>query len=77
MRLSEVVDIPPAATSAEQDLVRTEVIAHDWDIAPKTLENWRSRRIGPPYIKINGVVRYSRRACAEWLSAQNVTASQR
>lgn len=55
----------------QSDLVRTEVIAEEWDLAPKTLDNWRSRRVGPPYVKINGVVRYSRRACAQWLAARN------
>lgn len=60
-----------ARHSAPDDLVRTEVIADEWDLNRRTLENWRSRRVGPPYVKINGAVRYSRRACAEWLAAQN------
>lgn len=58
-------------TALEQDLVRTDVIAGEWGLAPKTLDNWRSRRVGPPYLKINGVIRYSRRACAKWLAEQN------
>jgi hypothetical protein len=50
--------------------VREQVLAAEWDLNPATLRNWRSQRIGPPYVKINGAIRYSRRACMAWLAAQ-------
>lgn len=53
------------------DLIKSDVLAADWGLSPRTLNNWRSRRIGPPYVKINGAVRYSRRACSEWLAREN------
>lgn len=52
------------------DLMKPEQLAALWQVKPKTLDNWRSNRTGPPYLKINGSVRYSRAACAEWLAAQ-------
>lgn len=54
----------------QPDLVKKEVLAHEWGLAPKTLDNWRSRRVGPPFVKLNGAVRYSRQACARWLREQ-------
>lgn len=42
-------------------------------VAEKTLANWRSLGIGPPYRKLSagrgGRVRYSRHALQEWLHA--------
>lgn len=53
------------------DLMTPEQLGAEWQIEPKTLANWRSRRVGPPYVKINPrVVRYSRVAVSEWLAAQ-------
>lgn len=52
------------------DLMKPHELAAEWQLAPKTLDNWRSRRVGPPFVKINGTVRYSRRAVTEWLAAQ-------
>ena len=48
------------------DAVSAEVLL----VSVKTLANWRSQRIGPPYLKINGTVRYSRKAVEKWLAAQ-------
>lgn len=52
------------------DLMKPEQLAAEWQISPKTLANLRSRREGPPYLKINGSIRYSRQACTEWLAGQ-------
>jgi len=55
----------------EIDLIKPNVLATEWEVTEKTLANWRSRRVGPPFVKISGgTVRYSRKAVAEWLVAQ-------
>lgn len=59
------------------DLLTTPQLAAEWQLQPKTLDNWRSQRIGPPYLKINGVVRYSRRAATAWLDAQEHIGGER
>lgn len=57
--------------TASTDLMKTDELAALWQLRPKTLDNWRSRRVGPPFVKINGgAVRYSRAAVDEWLAAQ-------
>ncbi len=33
-------------------------LAQRWGMSPKTLQHWRVMRVGPPYLKIRGAVRY-------------------
>jgi phage terminase Nu1 subunit (DNA packaging protein) len=61
----------------EPDLIKRTALAADWGLAPRTLDNWRSRGVGPPFVKINGAVRYSRKACAQWLAQQEAGAPSR
>lgn len=35
-----------------------KALAKIWSIAPKTLQKWRWKKIGPPYVKIGIAVRY-------------------
>jgi hypothetical protein len=38
----------------------TVQLAERWGMAPRTLENWRQRNIGPRHMKLeNGLVRYA------------------
>lgn len=53
------------------DLITPAELARKWKIKPKTLDNWRSMKVGPPYVKVRGVVRYSEKAADGWLVAQN------
>lgn len=55
-----------------RDLLTPSQLAEEWQMSTKTLANLRSRRQGPPFLKIGsgGVVRYSRKAVEEWLAAQ-------
>lgn len=54
------------------DLMTQEQLAEEWQLKPKTLEKYRSMKIGPPYVKINGAVRYSRKAVQIWQDARTV-----
>ena len=53
-------------------LLRTREAATLLGLEPGTLEHWRWRKIGPPYIKLgNGrgaAVRYSRTSLVVWLA---------
>lgn len=33
-------------------------LARRWGIDPKTLQNWRYKGTGPPYLKLGGHIRY-------------------
>jgi len=64
------------AMPEQPDLIKKEVLAAEWDLSPKTLDNWRSRGVGPPFVKLNSAVRYSRRACAQWLTEREAAQSE-
>lgn len=55
------------------DLMTEAELAAELKVKPKTLANQRSRRVGPPYIKLSGgIVRYSRKAVREWVEANTI-----
>jgi hypothetical protein len=59
----------PAATLDASDLLTPDQVATLLHVRPKTLANMRTRREGPPYVRVTGgLVRYSRRALTDWLS---------
>lgn len=53
------------------DLMKPEQLADEWQMSVKTLANLRSNRQGPPYLRVSGSIRYSRRAVDEWVAQQN------
>lgn len=44
-------------------------------ISEQTLANWRWRGCGPPYLKINGAVRYDPEAVRAWAASQTQTST--
>ena len=52
------------------DLMKPEQLAADWQVAVDTLARHRTRGTGPPFLHVLGSIRYSRRAVADWLEAQ-------
>ena len=40
------------------ETLTTEQLAERWNISPQTLENWRSSKKGPDYVKMGGVIVY-------------------
>jgi hypothetical protein len=49
------------------DLMTNAEVAEVLKVSPKTLAVWRFRKQGPPYIAVEGRVRYSRAALCDWL----------
>lgn len=47
------------------------------DCADGTLRNWRSEGKGPPFLKIEGKVRYQAKDLVEWLRERTVTPDRR
>jgi predicted DNA-binding transcriptional regulator AlpA len=53
----------------QDELLTPEEVA-DWIRRPiTTLYNWRSRRVGPPAIRVGGRLRYRRADLEAWLEA--------
>jgi hypothetical protein len=42
--------------------------------SPRSLQNWRTKRIGPPFVKIGGCVRYEVSALENYVAAHRVVA---
>ncbi len=58
------------ARSAAAPLVSSNELAGELGIPVKTLAEWRSRRIGPSYVRVGRHVRYRREAIDAWLDTQ-------
>jgi len=47
-------------------LFSVEEVAERWNITVQTLQNWRTRNIGPAYIKFSGKICYRADAVHEY-----------
>jgi predicted site-specific integrase-resolvase len=55
---------PAADQGATVRMMATEQVVVWLQVAQKTLRNWRSAGIGPPAVKLHGIVRYHPAAVA-------------
>lgn len=59
----------------DPDALMTEVEAADFlKLSERTLQDWRSKKRGPPFVKAGRAVRYRRRDLIAW-SDQNLSNS--
>lgn len=49
--------------------------ADELNISFRTLQQWRVRGIGPPYLKLGRSVRYDADVLEDWLAAQSRTST--
>jgi predicted DNA-binding transcriptional regulator AlpA len=62
------------SASAQTQELGTEREVHErYGFKLKTLQNWRCRRQGPPWIKTEGAVRYRFADIEAWLDANTIT----
>jgi hypothetical protein len=59
-------------TGREQLVTTDELAAHLKDVPPKTLAEWRSRGVGPRYIKVGRYVRYRWADVLAWEASRTV-----
>ncbi len=58
---------------SQDDLLREEQAARLLGLSVRALQGWRSRRCGPPYVKLsNHTIRYRRRDLIAWVESQRV-----
>ena len=63
-----------AMGSARRQWVTSATIAEELEISPHTLRSWRSRGVGPPYYRLEGVIRYDREEVETWRNARRQAA---
>ncbi len=57
-------------TTTESQYMSPREVSVVLDIPESTLANWRHRSVGPPYVKIAGLVRYRRAQVQEYMDAR-------
>ncbi len=50
-----------------QDLMKEKEVALLLRISRQTLSKWRSQDRGPPFVQVEGSIRYQREAVQKWL----------
>jgi hypothetical protein len=62
--------------AADHDALLTEVSAADiLHLSIRTLQSWRSKKLGPPFVRAGRAVRYRRGDLIQWIDANTVSAS--
>lgn len=65
--------IDRTARNDELDALITETRAADiLDISIRTLQSWRTRRTGPPFVRVGRAVRYRPSHLSLWVDANTV-----
>lgn len=41
-------------------------VAEALDVSPSTVKSWRYRRLGPPFYRMHGAIRYNRAEVTAW-----------
>ena len=53
-------------------LLREELAADFLNLSVRTLQSWRLRRAGPPFVHVGRAIRYRRRDLIAWIEANTV-----
>ena len=62
--------MPYSPSSSDPDVLLTETVAADiLNLSIRTLQSWRLRRTGPPFVQVGRAVRYRRRDLIAWIEA--------
>ena len=55
-------------------LLTTEEVAEILGLKPDTVKRLRAKHMGPPYYKLERIVRYNEKEVERWLQTQKITA---
>jgi Helix-turn-helix domain len=65
--------MPPKSTHSDLDaLLREQDAADILCLSVRTLQSWRIRLAGPPFVQVGRAVRYRRRDLIDWIAANTV-----
>jgi hypothetical protein len=68
--------MPANTLSLDTDaLLREQDAADLLSLSVRTLQSWRNRMAGPPFIQVGRAVRYRRRDLIAWIDANTIGAS--
>lgn len=58
-------------------MLTTEEASGELRVPPRTMEDWRRRRCGPSFVRIQGKVRYRRADLDAWIEKHRVQTTGR
>jgi DNA-binding transcriptional MerR regulator len=65
---------PSPVSQDEEAIYLTPAQVQDLlQVSEKTLRRWRQEGVGPPFVRIDRVIRYRRAAVLDWLQQQERT----
>ena len=65
--------MPLASANRDLDALLKEQDAADLlDLSVRTLQSWRMRLAGPPFVQVGRAIRYRRRDLIAWIDANTV-----
>jgi excisionase family DNA binding protein len=68
----------PQRTLRDSEALLVEVHAADLlGLSSRTLQSWRSKKEGPPFVRVGRAVRYRRQDLLTWVAANTVSADNR
>jgi predicted DNA-binding transcriptional regulator AlpA len=56
--------------SVQEEYLKDEQVAEEFQVSVATLANWRYLRTGPPFVKLGHAVRYRRSDLEAWVAEQ-------
>jgi predicted DNA-binding transcriptional regulator AlpA len=63
-------------TDSIANVLTPDEISTSYKISKRTLENWRRKGSGPPWIRLGRQVRYPRSGFEAWINAQRETGAR-
>lgn len=57
------------------ELLNDTAVAKRLGVDPKTLQNWRCRGNGPPFVRVGRLVRYEPESIQQWIESQRRTST--
>ena len=62
----------PSLSDDPDHLLREEDVAELLNLSVRTLQSWRLRSCGPPFVQVGRAIRYRRRDLVAWIEANTV-----
>jgi len=67
-----------SALPTDPDALLTEVqVGELFGLSIRTLQAWRARRAGPPFVQVGRAIRYRRSDLIDWINANTMGSSAR
>jgi DNA-binding transcriptional MerR regulator len=60
------------SVESDERLLTEKATARLLCVSSRTLQTWRSKGLGPPFVRVGRAIRYDRRRLIEWMNENTV-----